>query len=269
MSPHSHLSFLRRAKIWCGGHKLSIIAGFSLIGLFVFLRYLKDLKIEWIAFDGKIESVALVTTVILIFTVFQLEGALCLQRAGFIKEYASRIFTDPELRSAFHELVYRYNNEIFSEIDKIARSKTENIDLLPTALTVGGEFKPIFFEVPEQFKNRSKKGARYYHPALFQRSKEEERLDALLSYLNVIGYYYHEGLLKMSDITGTLAFILIIIKERNVIARYIEICQNGWTQYTHDHTLGLPQPLSHLQNLLNHFEMYARKNSRRIARELT
>ena len=240
----------------------------TLIGLIVLdvgvvaMLYWEFRLFKW---DGSVGLTVLVGLPAFVLTIAQLSRTIRLQRAAFVRDYVSKIFTDTELSGAFYDLVQTYTDRLFERIEKLAQEKYgEDVGRWALEPVVLGDKKPIFLDSDDD----REVGKRHYHPALFQGSLEEKRLDALLNYLNVIGYYYHNGFLRMADIAGSLGSHLLAVRRRKAILRYMEICNNRWSDRGKDYTLGVPAPFSYLDNLLVHFESYAKSNADMINRKL-
>lgn len=111
--------------------------------------------------------------------------------------------------------------------------------------------------------NESKaEGFRLYHPEYFQWSEEERRLDGLLGYFDVIGYYYHRGFLKMDDIVGSLGWILTVLRAKEVVQRYLRFTDERFQKLREENTIDLSHalpPFIYLKRLLDDFERYNQK----------
>lgn len=249
----------RRLLFW------TIVALIIIDLIFIGLSYWGGPTFKW---DGKIGITELIGIPALILTLVQLSRAIRLQRANFIRDYVAKVFTDAELSGTFYDLIYSYNEESFAKLDQSAKEKFgDEIDKLATTQVVNGQKKPIFIDI---FNSRTAQepGKRLWHPALFQGSIEEKRLDIFLNYLNVVGYYYHNGFLKMSDIAGSIGSHLWMIRKRSATSRYMDLLKNRWNDHDKEFTLGVPAPLSYLHKMLSEFEDYAKLNSERINKEL-
>jgi hypothetical protein len=201
--------------------------------------------------DPKVGIATYMAIPLLVITVFELMRNLRLQRAAFIKDYVSQFFTDAELYQAFHDLVYTYTTAKFAEVEKIRREK--NLD---------SHDKPVFEPFKELQGDRGI-GRRFYHPALFQGSLEERRLDALLGYFDVIAYYYAKGFLRIEDIIGSIGYFLAVMQDRPVIKEYMRVNKEAW-QSPEYRTMGVTPPFSYLRRLLADVETYNRKFESKI-----
>lgn len=212
-----------------------------------------------ITFDPEIGLTALTGIPLLIITIMQLSRNIHLQRASFIKDYVSKFFIEDKLYEIYHSLIYNYDNELFEKIDEIANNNL-NVDT-----------KTPSFEYFEEFQDGRKEGNRLYHPGYFQGSQEEMRLDTLLGYLDIIGYYYYRRLVKMEDISGSMGQYLAMIGQRKVVSEYLQICKRRWREKTREDpslTLSAVEPFAYLRRLLAEFEDYNRKTSRKIQQVL-
>lgn len=229
---------------------LIVLAEASLVGL---------LALGPINFEYEIGLTAFMGVPLLIITIMQLSRNVRIQRASFIKDYVSRFFIDSNLYGIYHSLIYSYNNEVFDTINIIAREKLNE------------DTKRPHFESFEQLQGDRENGNRLYHPKYFQGSKEEMRLDSLLGYLDIIGYYYFRRLIKMEDIAGSMGQYLAMIGQRKVVSEYLQLCKTNWREKTEEDpslTLSAVEPFAYLRRLLEEFEAHNRKTSRKIQRVL-
>ena len=70
-------------------------------------------------------------------------------------------------------------------------------------------------------------GERLYHPAIFQGSKEEARLDKFLQYIDLIAYYYNSKIISKDELHGSIGSIIMTLSERRVIKYYLDILREG------------------------------------------
>jgi hypothetical protein len=178
------------------------------------------------------------TVPLFVLTLIELRRTLGARRADLIKEWVSEFFLKPELYMTFHELIYTYRNEIFDKMERI-RSE-QDLDNKP---------RPVFGPFDSLQEGREA-GSRFYHPDLFQRSPEERRLDTLLGYLDVIGYYHHRGLIPIEDIVGSLGFYLALMRNRKAVMRYLEGNKHAWETNQYFQAYGYVPPFAYLHRLL-------------------
>lgn len=109
-------------------------------------------------------------------------------------------------------------------------------------------------------------GLRYYHPDCFQGSEEERRLDALIGYLDIIGYHYHHGLIRMKDVAAMLNYQLAAFASRKVIKTYLgEVGGADWWEKSKLHTGsgGAKIPYLYFRILLADFVRHNKKHNDR------
>ena len=180
----------------------------------------------------------------LLVVILQLGRKHMLDRAEFIENYISRFFVDKTLNTAFHDLIYTYDDDTFKQFECIRiKQKLDKHDK---------EKKPIF-EPFSEFQAERKTGSRLYHPRLFQGSPEEMRLDALLMYFNVIAHRYTKGLLRLDDISGSIGYYLIFMHKRMVIQEYFNLQESDWKTRGYQ-KFGRTPPMTHLRKLM--YDMY-------------
>lgn len=157
-----------------------------------------------LVFDNKTSVAVFAILPPLIIGVVQLRNTLALQRATFIKDFISRLYTDKELSQAYHYLIYTYNDSIYKK------------------------FKSATPEEKDKLQGVRTEGNRLYDPDSFQGGEEERRLDALLGYFDIVGYHYWTGALEIKDIARLLGYHLTILAKRDVIVDYLNAVPNYW-----------------------------------------
>ena len=225
-----------------------ILALEILLGIAIFSGYY--------AIDHSISVLTFTAIPLFGISLFELRRKLNLQRAAFIKEYVSQFFTHAELYRTFHELIYSYGNSTFEEVQRRVGSDVEklrNSNPLP------------FFDLFEDLQKERKEGARIYHPALFQCSAEERRLDCLLGYFDVIAYYYGNGYLRIEDIAGSISYFLGVIRSRDVITAYFELNKKMWAENIEYYgKIGPTPPWNYLEKLLSDLDLYNKENKEKF-----
>ncbi len=212
-----------------------------------------------------IEFAGLFTVAGFVVVIFQLWQENIVQRAKFLTEYLTNIYTDEELNSAFHALVETYNDSLFDQIDKIAQETKAKEKSETTNAPVFDVFKDL------QGPRAAKEGYRYYHPECFQGSEEERRLDALIGYLDIVGYHYWYGMIRMRDIAALLNYHLATFASRKVVARYLKVSGEEWWKTTAISTGSKATQLPYLyfRHMLGDFVAYNAKNAAKIQRMQT
>ena len=176
-----------------------------------------------LTFAGHVETLAFLTLAGFTVAIYQLSLGYSIQRAKFLSDYLSRIYTDADLSATFHDLVETYSDATFKRIDKIWKEAAE----VERAKTSDGPVFDLFDSV--QGSRRGQAGQRYYHPDCFQGSEEERRLDALIGYLDIAGYHYYHKLIPMKDIAAMLNYQLAAFASRMVIQCYLgDVSDEKW-----------------------------------------
>jgi hypothetical protein len=199
-----------------------------------------------LTFDEKTGLTALVVILGFVITIIQLQQSIALQKGNFVKDYVSQFFTNPELYRIWHELIYTYDNTTFEKID--ARMKERHLGRRP---------RPVIDDLSD-FQGARQVGARFYHPALFQGSEEEKRLDIILGYFDVIGYHYSRNLIGLKDIAGSFGYFLSMTRARAVVQAYLDLSKREWQ--APDYRVITPTPpFAFLQRLLEDLDAYNRR----------
>ena len=215
-----------------------------------------DMTTTWNSIGAAL-IVAIPTIALFMAAYVQLRKNREYQRAAFLSQYISKIFTNKEFSDTFHYLVYTYEDEYFCRV---------KMKLKDDGITVESGQKTMFQCLDSlPFQDGREEGFRFYHPGMFQGSAEERRLDSLLGYFNIIAYYYKkEKLLSMDDIDGSIGYHLTVIGERTVIAEYMRIMEEGWKKGKFSKKFGMQEPFQDLKDLLRNLtrERKVRRNGR-------
>src|SRR5687767_3326165 len=67
-------------------------------------------------FDNSVQIGVFSAIPLFVIAVLQIRNAVQLQKAGFIKDYVSKLHTDKELSEAYHYLVYTYPNDLYEKV---------------------------------------------------------------------------------------------------------------------------------------------------------
>jgi hypothetical protein len=193
------------------------------------------LATKTLEFDPKVGASAAVAIPGFIFTVLALAHTVALQRGAFVKDYIAQFFLRPDFYETWHDLIYRYEDELFDLVDVAAKRHSGTLQprsgnpvqvVLSAATTKPGDNQLVVRVDRGQLERWS--GLEPYHPDFLQGSAVERRLDALLSYLNVVGYYYDRGLISLNDVYGTLGYYLSFMNHRKVISQLIKKADRDW-----------------------------------------
>jgi hypothetical protein len=177
-----------------------------------------------------------------------LEESVSLQRSLFVRGAIGEFINGP-MYDAFHDLVYSYRDTDWERVealvgaqfggdalDRYVRSKDPNAR--QTAWTAIAELNGSLSE-----------GSRRYHPAFFQASEEERRLDQVLEYFNMIASYWTRHLLKDEDIEPLDSYILLLL-DRKAINYYLDYSAKIWQDEDEIRRREPTMPFLHLRGLL-------------------
>lgn len=175
-----------------------------------------------IEFKKEVDITLFVVTAGFAITIVQLNQSMALQRGGFIKDHVAQFFTRPELYATWHDLVYNYEDDLFTKVDEyVQKHHLADQPERPIPLSLD--------RIEMSTAERSKwAGIRIYHPAVFQGSTEEKQLDALLGYLDVVGFYCESGLISINDVAASLGYFLAHMGKRRVIEAYLKLTEDAW-----------------------------------------
>ena len=199
--------------------------------------------------------VAIPTVALFVAASVQLRKNHEYQRATFLGEHVSKIFTNKEFSDTFHYLIYTYSDDLFCRV-KI-KLKDDGI--------VGASDQKTMYQCLDSlpFQDGREEGLRLYHPEMFQGSAEERRLDSLFGYLNIVAYYYKkEKLLSIDDIDQSIGYHLSVMGTRTVIDEYMKFIENSWKTGGYAEKFGMQQPFHYLKMLLEDLERKIRHNGR-------
>lgn len=195
-----------------------------------------------------------------IVTVIQLTYSHSIQTADLVRSHISEFISNQELYSAFHELIYAYKDDKWIEVK----------GLLPTTLSRDCEKKDdnMRNESWDALKNVNKDrpiGSRYYDPDFFQNSIEEQRLDSVLHYFDMLAYNYRRKLISLKYITGVSGYHLAVLGSRDVVKYYLDQTKKFWDFLPYKKRVGAEPPYENLRILLAHIELH---NKAQTAKQL-
>jgi hypothetical protein len=191
-------------------------------------------------FDKKIGLAVFGGLPVLILTLLQLHANSIVQRAGLVKDLASKVHTDKELSETFYSLIYLYTDKRYDAYSRSSRNERDDL-------------------------NKSKKeGLRFFHLDELEGTEEERRLDSFLGYIDIIAYHYTRELIQMNDLAGVLGFHLATIQSRQAITDYRDSVHKFWN---HGSKVGRDYgahatPLRHLDSLLVDYKAYCKTQSK-------
>ncbi len=199
--------------------------------------------------DKKVGLAASASLPLFALALLQLGRALVSQRASFVTDYISKYYTEAGLSETFNYLAATYSDDIFKQV--LESAKSPDLQKLPQSM----------FTCLGELNDQRPEGRRFYHPDYFQGSLEEIRLDSLLGYLDVIGYHYVHGLLRMQDITGMIGYQLAVVSSREVIRHYLKESGRSWWERTGIYKdTAVQPPYTYLRILIKEFKAYNLKH---------
>jgi hypothetical protein len=216
-----------------------------------------------IKIDNKVEFVGLFTIAGFAVVIFQLWQSYVVQRAKFLTDYLTKIYTDPELSATFHDLVQSYTDDIFDSIDLIVEEKNGKKIRETTKAPVFDIFDSL------QGPRKDNPGKRFYHPECFQGSEEERRLDSFIGYMDIVGYHYYYGILRMKDVAALINYHLASLSSRKVISKYMRLSGSDWWNSTNIKagSKSVQLPYLYFRNMLAEYIEYNETNRVRLERE--
>ena len=176
----------------------------------------------------------------------QLRSQATTRRGQFVSEYLTKFYLDDALWRTYNELIYRYHDSFFEQVD-IEAIKDGSI-----AKSIEDIKRGKAPDVPVQRTS----SAAWYHPWTFQYSDRERRLDALFGYLRVIDYYCAKGLIGTGEVYRQLGTFLLTIADRKVVKQYIEVNEFAWSLGAYNRSKGVDSPMRGAKNLLDCVETY-------------
>lgn len=239
--------FLRKAVIASHPFDSVRVFGFIIIALVAAIIW----QSGGVFFASMLALVALVPPVATLLRTFEV------QYTSHARDFLHEFNENADFAKTYFDLVYTYKNDIFRSVRKIAdeiikknpgkpEKAGEEID--------GGVKKPVFEwfeEINKRYSRNDINHDRFYHPDHFQLSPEEQRLDRLLDYFDLVGLYLRRGLVRIEDIAGALGDYLAVLDERRVVKFYIKGMKNKekWKYNS-------APPYSNLRLLLAEFAAY-------------
>lgn len=215
-----------------------------------------------VKFESKIDIAGLTAIPLFLIAIFELYRQTAIRRANFVTEYMSKFYTEEELHASFSDLVVGYPDAKFLEVDELLKKAINDPNLKAKPEGMIAAFLAI-----EGLQSGRKPGERFYHPDYFQGSPEERKLDVLLGYLDVIGYQYQHGLVKMPDIVGMLGYQLSMVSSRRVIQNYLDGTNRQWWQSTPQSKESALVPYVYLRLLISGFKKFNLRYERDLRRQ--
>ncbi len=195
---------------------------------------------ENVGFDRRLSWTVLIAVPGFGLTILGLAQSVMLQRGAFVKDYIAQFFLKPELIGAWQDLIYNFDDDLFSEVERFV--KENNL--------AAHKERPILLALDEEGIKRWG-NVKIYYPYIFQGSEEEKRLDALMGYLNVIGYYHNRGLISTRDIYGSLGYFLLLLQDREAATLHRQMIKDEWGRQERYNRVVPHPPYSYMESLLD------------------
>ncbi len=219
-------------------------------GLVVFALILVCVAIasamDYIKLELKLDALAITAIPLFIVTIIELARTHRLQTAELVRSHISEFLSNDQLNGAFHELIYRYSDEIWRKVKSSLPGNVSRDDIK----TRTPEKKQEVWKGLELLNAERALGTRFYDPDFFQGSTEEQHLDAVLHYFDVLAYNYRRGLISLRDIRGVSGYHLAVIGSREVIQYYLAQNKAFWDNLPYKTRIGAEPPFENLRLLL-------------------
>lgn len=253
------VKFLFRQAVYCVRSSLALLGASSLIAVTVwyfscsfflwdpcFLCFSSSDQNE---FDFRVFAVLVGASAALL----TLRRNSLVQRAEFISGYLSRFYTDASLWETYHQLIYRYWDEDFEEIDELVQEDKQKVrERIESPESYKGPLPPIHVTLP----GTDTRSRPTYHPWLFQGSQEEQRIDALLGFLNGVDYYCAKGHISVGEIYRHMGTHLLTLRSKKVMESYFEINDAAWKTRRFQGDMGVQPATKRARDLLDCIKAY-------------
>jgi len=145
-----------------------------------------------------------------------------IQRAALLRELTTKLFTDQRLYDIYNDLIYSYTARTYRQLAAAVETAIKQSEDVPA--------EPIFAgSAPWQQDATGTllPGRRRYHPFFFKGSPEEARLDAFLSYLDLIAFHIDEGHLTFREVESALSDVFAVVANKPFITEYLLYTRGG------------------------------------------
>jgi len=242
-------------------------------------------KSNYVTLKTDVDLLTLTGIPLFVITILCLAKSYRVQAAALVRSHISEFISNQELYSAFYELIYAYEDDIWIKVEKALpsnlnrkeRNKTPEMKAASwRALeSINGSkaegkryFDPDFFgslgirmvngfrQVAVHCKNNGMYTARRWSPCefpenhFFQGSIEEQRLDAVLHYFDMLAYNQQRNLISAEDISGVSGYHLAVIGSRDIINYYLDQIKNNWEYLPYKKRISAEEPFDNLRKLL-------------------
>ena len=220
------------------------------LGLVMFILLLAVVTIahwlSYIEFEPRINILAITGIPLFFVTILELVKTHELQTATLVRSHISDFLSNEELNSAFHYLIYGYSDDKWRKVKSVL---PQDIDRDDAASRTDENRIKVWSKLDSINVNR-KLGLRFYDPDFFQGSKEEQHLDAVLHYFDVLAYNYRKDLISLADISGVSGYHLAVIGSREVVTYYLKQTKDYWAKLPYNMRVGAEPPFVSLEKLL-------------------
>jgi hypothetical protein len=189
-----------------------------------------------------------------------------------IKEFYTKFFEKSDLYSIWFNLFYKYSNNTFEKIERYINDN--NIETLNNLW----EHSLVDQYSLREHSHGRQEGERFWHPKLINYTREEENIDRLLGFMNILGDNFERGNVPLSEIGDAAEYYLFAIGNCEAFRAYLELNKTSFcepVQYrdTKDDSpqrirYGYP-PFRHLCFLLSELDKNRRKQENRIIKALS
>lgn len=215
-----------------------IISFFLLIIIFGIIGHLDTKFIK-----KEIDPLSIAGIPLFIVTIASLVKSYRVQTAGFVRDHIANFLANKDLYSAFHDLIYKYNDDVWKNTKKLCQQTINGYD--PFNIKMDKCWVDL-----QNINTNKQQGSRFYHPAVFQGSLEEQRLDAVLHYFDILAYNRKQKLISIDDITGVSGYHLTVIGSRRIIRYYLNINKVQWKKLPYHKKMRSEEPFKNLRRLL-------------------
>jgi hypothetical protein len=220
-------------------------APYAGVVLFAFLMVAALLAKQYgfVTIKNEIDLFGLIGIPAFIITVLQLIRGHRIQASDLIRSHMSTFLANETLRTSFHDLIYSFSDDEWREAQKLTKDFDPKIKATTTLADA--------WNALDSLNSKREMGHRLYHPAFFQGSEEEKRLDAVLHFFDVLAYSWRNKLVPADDIAGVAGYHLAVIDTREVSRFYLDINAAFWENLPFKKRIGAEPPFENLRLLLD------------------
>ncbi len=196
--------------------------------------------------------------------VWRLRKSALTSRSDYVRNYLSKFFLNDELNDSFYSLVQEYDRLTWEKVCAELSDYNQSISNKKNKSSHSKKNKGAWKKLNAINKNR-KSGTRYYHPAYFQGSEEERRLDRLLGYFDIIAFHVQNNDFPIEDVESLLGYQINAIGSSQPIKHYMEIIEDNWKDNAvYRRRFGNTIPYYHLRQLIHDIHDRRRKAENRM-----